>query len=116
MRHIIYTGTPSLPYTFEYTPQCDNQMMIYFAGTGYTSHAPSKIGLELLVNGQLVTTTSVWCNSSNDHSAMHAGLVPYKFSLEFDENTKEIVPVSITIRAIKGTIFDVNDYLTVACI
>ena len=115
MNHVIFNGTPALPHTFDYTPQCDSQMMLYFAGTGWTSGAPSKIGLELLINNKLVATTSVWCNSSSDHQAMHAGLVPYTFPLSVNETTKEVNPVTITIRAIAGTHFDVNDYVTVAC-
>ena len=115
MNHVIFNGTPSLPHTFDYTPQCDSQMMLYFSGTGWTSNAPSKIGLELLINDTVVASTFVWCNASADHQSMHAALVPYTFPLIVDESTHTVKPVTITIRAIAGTNFDVNDYVTVAC-
>jgi len=116
MNHIIYEGTPSLPHTFEYTPDCDAEMMLYFVGTAYTNAVGSKIGLELVIENNVVASTSVYCNSSRDHQAMHPGLVMYRFPLNIDESSHNIKPVSITIRAISGTVFDSNDYVTVACI
>lgn len=114
MTHIIYKGNPALPHTFNYTPQNDDPITLSFSGSAWTFNPHTKIGLELLVNGTVVNSALVWSNGKDTHRTLTTGLVDYSFPLSVDPITKKVDPISITIRAIKGTNFDVNDYVTVA--
>lgn len=114
MSHLIYSGTPSLPHTFDYTPEGDERVLLSLSGTAWTRNPHGKIGLELVVGGQVVNTAAIWSNAPNTHRALHTGLTTYQFPFNFDINSGEIQPVSITIRAIAGTEFDGNDYVTIA--
>lgn len=114
MSHVIYSGTPSLPYSFDYTPHVDEPVLLSFSGTAWTGKANAKIGLELVINGTVVTSANIFSNSPSQHRALHAGITSYTFPVVVNPSDGTINPVSITIRAIGGTNFDSNDYVTVA--
>jgi len=114
MSHLIYSGTPTLPHTFQYVPEGDERVLLSLSGTAWTTNAHGKIGLELVVDGAVVNTASIWSNAPSVHRALHTGLSEYNFPLNFDAATQKLKPVSITIRALSGTRFDGNDYVTIA--
>ena len=116
MTHIIYKGTPALPHTFSYTPQNDDPVLISLSGTAWTFVMHSKIGIEMLIDGKVVNSAFVWSNGKDTHRTLHTGLVDYAFPLNVDPTTEKITPIEITVRAIPGTNFDVNDYLTIAVV
>ena len=115
MKHIIYEGTPSLPYSFQYTPTSDAPMMIYFSGTAWTNTENSRIGLQLLVNGSVIADAMIFSNTPAQHRALQTGLAMYTFPFSVDPNTQKVNPVTIEIQAMPGTNFDVNDFICVAC-
>lgn len=116
MTHVIYKGTPALPHTFSYTPQNDDPITLSFSGSAWTFNEHTKIGLELLIEGKVVNSALVWSNGKDTHRTLVTGLEDYTFPLNVDPTTQKITPVSITIRAIDGTNFDVNDYVIVAAL
>ena len=116
MTHIIFSGTPALPHTFSYTPNNDDPVILSLSGTAWTFNQHTKIGLELVIDGKVVNSAHVWSNGKDTHRTLHTGLIDYTFPLNVDPTTHKVAPISITIRAIAGTNFDVNDYVTVAAI
>ncbi len=114
MSHVIYNGTPTLPHTFNYTPHGDEPVLLSFSGTAWTGITNSKIGLELVVNGTVVSTAAIWSNGPGTHRALQTALTTFTFPFVVDVSNGVISPVSITIRAIAGTNFDRNDYVTLA--
>jgi len=116
MSQLIYSGTPTLPHTFEYTPVGDERVMLSLSGTAWTVEEKGKIGLELVIDEQVVTSAWVYSNSPTEHRALHTGLSEYNFPLKYDANKGIVEPVSITIRTFYGTLFDGNDIVTIAIV
>lgn len=116
MKDIIYDGTPaSLPHSFQYTPQSDAPSVMHLSGSAWTSVANTKIGLQVEVDGTVVVTSAIWSNGPTTHRALCAGLAEYQFTLKVVDGV--VQPVTITIKALNAnTIFDVNDYVTVAIV
>jgi len=113
MKRIIYQGTPSLPYTFNWTPDVDGQVLLYFSGSAWTSAPNQKIGLKLSINNTPVGETSVWINNASSHQTLTPSLLEFNMPMNFEDN--QIQPVSITIEAISNaTNFDVNDQVILA--
>lgn len=112
MSKIIYSGTPKLPYTFDYTPDGDSPEMLFFSGSAWTSTTDSKIGLKLSIDGTEVATASIFSNGPTTHRALTPALSIFTFPVIITGGA--IAPVRIKIEAIAGTLFDKNDSVTVA--
>lgn len=108
MANVIYSGNPgNLPYTFEYTPERDTPSLIQLSGSAWTTAANTKIGLQVSIEGNAVTTASMFSNGANTHRALNAGLAEFTFPIKIEGGA--IKPVQIEISALRGTKFDVND-------
>lgn len=114
MSHVIYHGTPQLPYTFNYVPHGDDPVLLSFSGTAWTGNVDTMIGLELVIDGTVVAISSIFSNGPTTHRALHTALATYTFPFVIDTSTSVVSPVSITIRAVAGTNFDNNDFVTIA--
>ena len=114
MTNIIYQGQPGgLPFSITYTPDSDATQTLMLAGSAYSGTKYLLIGIELVFDGNVVATSAVWTNESESHKALSPGFGTVQFPLKFDDNGN-IQPVTLTINpAFDGTVFDVNDFLSV---
>jgi hypothetical protein len=114
MARIIYQGTPaSLPYTFNYTPDSNEPVILMMQGSCWAATGSTMIGLELSIGGTTEIISAIYANPSTTHMATITKLQEYKFPLEVHNGV--VTPVQITISKLNAnTNFDVNDSVTIA--
>lgn len=80
------------------------RLLILFSGSAWTHNAPTLISANLMIDGNVITSASVWANESISHKA----LVTARIVITLNPGTHNVVIVPTGAN----TIIDFNDVFT----
>ncbi len=112
MANIIYQGAPGkLPYSIQFTPSNDSLVTVQLSGSAWSINTNTPIGISVSVEGQQITSASIFNNQASTHRALVPGLANFKFPIHIEYG--EIQPITLTFDALNGdTSFDPNDLIS----
>jgi hypothetical protein len=100
-QNVINQAGP-LPVSGEFSAESDAQMVLFVAGSAWSSSSNSFIGIDVQLDEQSIGMASVYCNESKSHRA----LIPILLPITVSSGTH-----TITFNALNGdTVGDDNDY------
>ncbi|MRD49740.1 hypothetical protein [Caenimonas koreensis] len=99
---IAISQSGPLPITQVVNIQNDGPSLIMLSASAWSQTANTMIGVELVIDGAVVTSAMLFCNPTDQHMSLVSTPVPYTFS--FGQHT-------ITLQAATSTtVSDSNDF------
>ena len=93
-----------LPITSPFTAEGEGPVIFFVAGSAWANDGGAKIGINVLLDGELLGVCVVYTNEGWSHKTLVPMFLPAK--LTQGEHT-------LTLEAFPGTNTDVNDFFTV---
>lgn len=104
LQTVIGSNGP-LPISGAFNAESDSEAVIMVSGSAWSSTAAQWVGVQVLLDGNVVGEAAVFCNEATSHRALITTLIPV--TLSFGQHVVELQPVSTFTRC------DVNDFLNV---
>lgn len=104
----IISGVGPLPLTKQFTAEGDGDVLIFVSGSAWSQNTDQLIGINVLLDGQAIWSSSVWTNEPASHKALVPVFIPT--SLSFGNHTLELEALD------NKTITDLNDNFNVTLI
>jgi hypothetical protein len=98
-----------LPLSVNFDAEVDGPVVFVLSGTAWTQHAPTMIGINLLLDGEVIGSAATgFANLNANHQAMRTTLIPYD-GMTVGQHTIEVAASS----ANPNTVTDFNDIFQV---
>lgn len=94
-----------LPITADFNADSDAEMVMVVSGSAWSNAAAQWVGVQVLLDGNVIGEAAVFCNESSSHRALITTLIPV--TVAFGQHTVELATVS------NYTMIDSNDFLNV---
>jgi len=94
-----------LPISGTFNAESDSEMVVVVSGSAWSNAAGQWVGVQVLLDGQIIGEAAVYCNEASSHRAFITTLLPA--TVAFGQH-------KITLEAVSTyTQCDVNDFLNV---
>ncbi len=103
----VLASAGPLPVSTSFTNDSDDPLFFYVAGSAW-SPAPGMLSVQLLIDGRVVDTISVFANEANSHKTLVAKIIEVP-ALSLGSHT-------ISLQTTGNTIADQNDFFSVSVI
>jgi hypothetical protein len=101
----ILSAQGPLPLTATFTPIADGPVVLTVTGTAWSTTAPNTIGIEVVFNGVVIGTATLFANQN----AVHMTLPTLLSNATIPSNQ----PQKVAIIGLAGTVTDFNDNFSV---
>jgi hypothetical protein len=101
----IISAAGPLPLNQTFTPPADGPVVLIVTGTAWSTSAPGSIGIEVLLNGAVIGSVTLFANQN----AVHMTLPPLFLNAMIPSNQ----PQKISIAGLGKTVTDYNDHFVV---
>lgn len=104
---VIFDGNGALPQKGTFQSPTDGHVIFVISGTAWTSSAPTMLGIDVLLDGNIIGKPALcFANDNSLHMAMRPTFIPFT-GLTIGQH-------AITIATANGnTVTDINDYYQV---
>ena len=103
---LLKNKTGPLPITVDWQETDNLPQVFYVGGSAYNASGPGLVGVQLLIDGNLIDTVQVWVNEKSSHRALVGKMIPVP-ALSLGNH-------KITLQAAPGTSTDDNDLFALA--
>lgn len=104
----LISGVGPLPLSKKFTAEGDGDVLIFVSGSAWSGNTDQLIGMNVLLDGQAIWSSTVWTNESSSHKALVPVFIPT--SLSFGDHILELEVVD------NNTNTDINDNFNVTLI
>lgn len=100
LQNLISAQGP-LPVSDSFTPIEDGSVVFVVTATAWSSTAPNQIGVEVVLNGTVIGTNTIFANDSQVHLALP--------TLFLNATITSMQPQKISLVALPNSVTDYND-------